>query len=82
MYARHKRIEVERVTCAVTRDRVHADDCEDCEKISGKIDRLTRVITIEGNLRDNQRARMLEIADRCPVHRTLENEIRVVSRMT
>ncbi len=81
MYARHKNLSVERVTCNVTHDRVHAEDCQDCEKASGKIDRLTRVINIEGNLDEDQRARMLEIADRCPVHRTLENEIRVESRL-
>lgn len=81
MYARHKKLAVERVTCEVSHDRVHADDCSECEKTSGKIDRLTRVITIEGDLNEDQRSRMLEIADRCPVHRTLENEIRVESRL-
>jgi len=81
MYARHKKLPVERVHCEVSHDRIHADDCEECEKQSGKIDRLTRVIAIEGELDDDQRARMLEIADRCPVHRTLENEIRVESRL-
>jgi len=81
MYARHKSIAVERVTCEVTHDRIHAEDCEDCEKTSGKVDRLVRVISIEGEVDDEQRRRMLEIADRCPVHRTLENEIRVESRL-
>ncbi|MEX2497636.1 MAG: alpha/beta fold hydrolase [Wenzhouxiangellaceae bacterium] len=81
MYARHKKLAVERVTCEVTHERVHAEDCADCEKTNGKIDRLTRVIGIEGDLDEDQRSRMLEIADRCPVHRTLENEIRVESRL-
>ncbi|MDT8448808.1 MAG: bifunctional alpha/beta hydrolase/OsmC family protein [Wenzhouxiangellaceae bacterium] len=81
MYARHKKLDVERVTCEVSHDRIHADDCEDCEKTAGKVDRLTRVIGIEGELDDEQRRRMLEIADRCPVHRTLENEIRVDSSL-
>lgn len=81
MYARHKKLAVERVTCEVAHDRLHADDCEDCESTNGKIDRLVRVIGIEGDLDDEQRQRMLEIADRCPVHRTLENEIRVESRL-
>lgn len=81
MYARHKKLDVERVTCEVAHDRIHADDCEDCEKTAGRVDRLTRVIGIEGGLTDGQRQRMLEIADRCPVHRTLENEIRVDSRL-
>lgn len=82
MYARHKKLPVERVRCEVSHDRIHADDCEECEKNSGKIDRLTRVITVEGDLDEDQRDRMLEIADRCPVHRTLENEIRVESRLS
>ena len=81
MYARHKKIPVKRVHCEVAHDRIHAEDCESCEKRSGKVDRLKRVITIEGDLDEDQRSRMLEIADRCPVHRTLENEIRVESRL-
>jgi len=81
MYARHKGLDVERVTCEVGHDRIHAEDCDDCESTSGKIDRLTRLIRIEGELSDDQRHRMLEIADRCPVHRTLENEIRVETRL-
>jgi len=81
MYARQKKLDIELVTCEVIHDRVHADDCTDCEDSKRKIDRLQRVIAIEGNLDDDQRARMLEIADRCPVHRTLENGILVESRM-
>lgn len=81
MYARHKKLPVERVTCDVAHDRIHAEDCEDCEKSDGKVDRLTRVIGIEGELTGEQRERMLEIANQCPVHRTLENEIRVESRL-
>ncbi|MBS3747158.1 MAG: alpha/beta fold hydrolase [Wenzhouxiangellaceae bacterium] len=81
MYARHKKLPVERVQCEVAHDRIHAEDCQECEKRKGRIDRLTRMITIEGDLDEDQRGRMLEIADRCPVHRTLENEIRVESRL-
>lgn len=81
MYARRKGLPVERVRCEVSHDRIHAKDCEACEKDQGQVDRLTRVIHIEGELDDEQRARMLEIADRCPVHRTLENEIRVETRL-
>ncbi len=81
LYARHKKLPVERVDCEVTHERIHADDCSDCESSGGRIDRLSRVIGIEGDLTDDERNRMLEIADRCPVHRTLENEIRVRSRL-
>jgi len=81
MYARRKGLPVERIRCEVTHDRIHAKDCEECEKDQGQVDRFTRVIHIEGDLHEDQRARLLEIADRCPVHRTLENEIRVETRL-
>ena len=61
--------------------KVHAQDCEDCETSTGKIDEFRRVVTLEGDLTDEQRARMLEIADRCPVHRTLHSEIKVRSEL-
>ncbi|GAB4173148.1 MAG: bifunctional alpha/beta hydrolase/OsmC family protein [Wenzhouxiangellaceae bacterium] len=77
MYARHKGWPVERVVCEVVHDRVHAEDCEGCESGARKIDRLTRRIAIEGELDEAQRRRMIEIADRCPVHRTLSGEIRI-----
>ena len=77
MYARHKNLPVERVTCDVTHERIHASDCKDCESDTGHISQLTRSISIEGKLDEAQRQRMLEIADRCPVHRTLEGEIKI-----
>ena len=77
MYARHKQLPLERVTVELRHDRIHADDCDDCESGSGKIDRIRRELVIEGDLDDAQRQRLVEIADRCPVHRTLENEIKV-----
>ena len=81
MYARHKELPVTEVHCHVTHDRIHASDCEDCAQSDGKIDVLQRRISISGELSDEQRQRMLEIADRCPVHRTLENEIKVRSEL-
>jgi len=60
--------------------RIHAKDCEECESASGRIDRIERTISLEGDLDDEQRARLLEIADRCPVHRTLRNEIVIPTR--
>lgn len=82
MYARHKDWPVERVSCRVRHRKVHAEDCEDCETKKGKLDELEREITIEGDLDADQRQRMLEIADRCPVHRTLESEIRITSKLS
>ncbi|WP_290653514.1 bifunctional alpha/beta hydrolase/OsmC family protein [Aquisalimonas sp.] len=82
MYARQKKLPVDRVTCGVTHRKVHARDCEDCETREGRLDELTRSISIEGDLSEEQRQRMLEIADRCPVHRTLEGEIRIRSHLS
>jgi len=58
----------------VAHDKIHAQDCASCEAKTGKIDRFSRKITLEGELSDADRKRLLEIADRCPVHRTLESE--------
>jgi putative redox protein len=79
MYARHKKLPLESATVSVVHDKVHAEDCEDCESGSGKIDEFRRSIALVGELSQEQRARMLEIADRCPVHRTLHGEIKVRS---
>lgn len=79
MYARHKKLAVEHVSCRVTHDRIHADDCQECETRSGKVDVFRREIRIEGEIDQEQRERMLEIAERCPVHRTLESEIVIES---
>lgn len=81
MYARHKGLEVGTIRCAVSHSKIHAEDCADCATKSGKIDRFERVIEIEGPLDAAIRQRLLEIADRCPVHRTLEGEIVIDSRL-
>jgi putative redox protein len=81
MYARHKKLPLESATVGVMHDKIHAEDCEDCESGSGKIDEFRRTIALEGELTDDQRQRMLEIADRCPVHRTLHGEIKVRSKL-
>src|SRR5262249_17418976 len=65
----------ERVTVQLSHARIHAADCESCENKEGMIDRIARAITLDGALDDGQRARLLEIADKCPVHRTLTSEI-------
>ena len=60
-----------------TYERIHAADCEDCETREGKIDRIERVLTLTGPLDADQRKRLLEIADKCPVHRTLTSDIKI-----
>ncbi len=83
MYAAHKGVPLDHVRVDVSHAKVHAEDCMDCgEGREGRIDRFERVITISGDLSSEQRARLLEIADRCPVHKTLEKSSVVVSRLT
>ncbi|MCS6879303.1 MAG: OsmC family protein [Geminicoccaceae bacterium] len=81
MYARHKGLPVGAIRCAVKHAKIHAEDCAQCETKTGKIDRFERVIEIEGDLDEPTRQRLLEIANRCPVHRTLESEILIETRL-
>jgi uncharacterized OsmC-like protein/alpha-beta hydrolase superfamily lysophospholipase len=75
LYADHKGLPLDRVSVALKHSRIHAADCETCETKEGKVDRIDRVLTLTGNLDAEQRKRLLEIADKCPVHRTLTSEI-------
>jgi uncharacterized OsmC-like protein/alpha-beta hydrolase superfamily lysophospholipase len=75
LYAERKQLPLERVTVRLTHNKIHATDCENCETKDGMIDRIDRHITFEGNLDPDARKRLLEIADKCPVHRTLTSEI-------
>jgi uncharacterized OsmC-like protein/fermentation-respiration switch protein FrsA (DUF1100 family) len=81
MYARRKRLPLESVRVDVQHGKIHAKDCMDCTSESGKIDRFERSIHLDGDLDTAQRERMLEIADRCPVHRTLHDEVNIVSKL-
>jgi putative redox protein len=81
MYAQLKQMPLERVRVRLTHRKVHAQDCADCATREGKIDEITREILLEGDLTEAQRERLLEIANRCPVHRTLSSEIKVRSHL-
>lgn len=81
MYARHKKLPLDSAQVSVRHDRIHAQDCEECETRAGKIDHLDRAIHLTGDLTPQQRQRLLEIADRCPVHKTLHGEIKVVTSL-
>lgn len=80
-FAQRENLPLEQVEVSVKHDRIHAHDCEECKKTDGKIDRFRRAIKMQGNLDEEQLALLMKIADRCPVHRTLENEIIIASQM-
>jgi putative redox protein len=80
MYARTKKWPLESVTVNLRHSKIHAADCRDCETKEGKIDRIEREIHLVGKLDPAQQKRLLEIADKCPVHRTLESEIDIQTR--
>jgi putative redox protein len=75
LYAERKALPLDRVTVRLRHAKIHAVDCETCETKEGMIDRIVRGIAIEGALDGSQRARLMEIADKCPVHRTLTSEV-------
>ena len=82
MYARRKEWPLEAVTIRLRHSKVHAEDCTNCETKEGMLDRIEREIVLSGSLSEDQRSRLLEIANRCPVHRTLTSEIKIDSRLT
>jgi putative redox protein len=75
LYADRKKLPLERVTVKLSHEKIHAEDCESCETREGMLDRIDREITLDGDLDEAVRARLLEIADKCPVHRTLQSEV-------
>ncbi|SDH87547.1 MULTISPECIES: bifunctional alpha/beta hydrolase/OsmC family protein [Bradyrhizobium] len=80
MYADRKSLPVERITVTLKHNKIHAEDCAECETREGMLDQIDRVIAIEGALDADQRKRLMEIADKCPVHRTLTSEVRILTR--
>ncbi len=82
MYADLKKLPLKRVRVRLAHRKIHAQDCADCFTREGKLDEITREIFLEGELSGEQRQRLLKIADRCPVHRTLTSEVKVRTRLT
>ena len=80
LYADRKSLPLDRVTVTLTHNKIHAEDCAECETRTGMLDRIDRVIAMEGTLDAEQRTRLMEIADKCPVHRTLTSEVHIVTR--
>jgi putative redox protein len=81
MFAERKGWPLERVAVRLSHDKIHAADCAECETREGKIDRIERTLEMTGDLDAQQRQRLLEIADKCPVHRTLESENLIETRL-
>ena len=79
-YARRKGWPLENVTVSLHHSKIHATDCADCETKEGRIDRIEREIELTGALTTEQQAKLMEIADRCPVHQTLTSEINIQTR--
>jgi putative redox protein len=80
LYADRKSLPLERVSVTLKHSKIYAKDCAECETRTGMLDQIERVIAMEGALDAEQRNRLMEIADKCPVHRTLTSEIHIVSR--
>lgn len=80
LYAERKSLPLDRVTVTLTHSKIYAEDCASCETKSGMLDQIERVITMEGELSAEQRSKLMEIADKCPVHRTLTSEVHIVTR--
>ena len=80
LYAERKALPLERITVTLKHSKIHAEDCAECETKAGMLDQIDRVIAMEGNLDTEQRKKLMEIADKCPVHRTLKSEIRILTR--
>jgi putative redox protein len=81
MYADLKKLPLERVTVELRHDKIHAQDCAECETKEGRVDRIERIVRLEGALDETARAKLLEIANKCPVHRTLHSEVTVPTRL-
>ena len=82
LYAERKKLPLQQVRVALRHKKIHAEDCRTCETKQGQIDHIERVITLTGYLDDAQRTRLLEIANKCPVHRTLTSEVDIRTQLT
>ncbi|MFZ5608658.1 MAG: alpha/beta fold hydrolase [Pseudomonadota bacterium] len=81
MYATHKGLALERVAVRLRHGKIHADDCEDCETKDGMLDEIEREIELVGDLDPAARQRLFEIANKCPVHKTLTSEVKIRTRL-
>jgi len=80
-YAKREKFELDDVEVRVASERIHAKDCADCESESGYVHRFDVRLNVSGNLTEDQRQKLLQIAQRCPVYKTLSNEIKIVETL-
>src|SRR3954471_280094 len=77
LFARRKQMPLENITVSLRHSRIHAKDCEECETKNGLLDRIDVAVELTGPLTPEQHAKLMEIAGKCPVHRTLKSEIQI-----
>lgn len=82
MYADHKDWPLEEVYVELLHSKTHADDCKNCDNQGSKIDHIEKDVIVQGDLTEQQRERLLEISERCPVHRTLKADIKITSTIS
>ena len=80
LYARKRNWPVTGITVSLWHTKIHAQDCDDCETKEGRIDRIEMEIHLDGTLTEEQRIKLMEIAEKCPVHQTLTSEINIKTR--
>jgi uncharacterized OsmC-like protein len=80
LYARKRSWPLEKITVSLHHAKIHAKDCDDCETKEGRVDRIWLDIHLDGPLTGEQRTKLMEIAEKCPVHQTLTSEINIKSR--
>ena len=81
MYANHKKLKLDDVTVTLSHDRQHVTDCEGCEEKPQKIEVINKIVTLVGELSEENKQRLLQIADRCPVHQTLHSDLKIETQL-
>jgi putative redox protein len=81
MYAELKKIPLDKVIVRLHHEKIYAEDCADCENKGSKIDRITRQIELQGDLTEEQQQKLLDVANKCPVHRTLTSKILITTAL-
>jgi uncharacterized OsmC-like protein len=77
LYARRNRLPLEGITVSLSHSRIYATDCEECETKEGMLDRIDVAVELTGSLTPEQHAKLMQVAAKCPVHRTLTSEINI-----